>query len=197
MTSLRDAARRTIFLAIFSYILAFNSLNPTLSFSTSVKGEVDVFQLGTEARGEEKIEALVEGKTAIVAENFKTYDRVSYLGREVPIFISYDTMTDAGSRAGLYNGKFLYGHNSSGVFGALTMLSEGSRISVTLGGKTTEYRVAYKVTLDKDVIQRFMNAIVNARMNGVQYDLALMTCAGVNLGGGDATQRLVVLGERV
>ena len=102
-------------------------------------------------------------------------------------------MTDSGNAVGLYNGKFLYGHNSANVFASLPSLGVGTPISVTLNGQTTTYTVAKSITLEKPVVQRYMNGFANARLDGVQYAYAIMTCAGTpGPTPGDASHRTIV-----
>ena len=119
-------------------------------------------------------------------------NHLSYLGHTVPIFTSYDTLTDSGTQIGLYNDKFLYGHNSWNVFGDLPSLAIGDTLTINLNGKAATYRVSYVTTLDKATTQRFMLSIANARFDGVQYSYSLMTCAGTSVGNGDASHRLIL-----
>lgn len=123
-------------------------------------------------------------------------DYVNIGGYNIPIFTSYNTLTDSGNSVGLYNGRFLYGHNTANVFAYLPNLAIGNNITIALNGAVTTYRVAYKVTMTKDDTQRIMGAIANARINGTQYDFALMTCAGTAVGYGDATHRTIVFVTR-
>lgn len=119
-------------------------------------------------------------------------------GQTSPIFISSSTSTNAGKSVGLYNGKFLYGHRHSSVFGKLASLGAGSTFTVTLNGQTSSYRVAGKVTLDKETTQKYMYSLaVLGSYQGVSYDYVLMTCAGESLGNGDATHREIVFANKI
>ena len=122
---------------------------------------------------------------------------ISINGQSSPIFISSNTTINAGKSVGLYNGKFLYGHRGSSVFGKLAGIGAGSTFSVTLNGQTSNYRVVGKVTLDKETTQKNMYALaVLGSYQGVSYDYVLMTCAGESLGNGDATHREIVFANK-
>ena len=103
--------------------------------------------------------------------------------------------------------KFIFGHNSNGIFNHLKNLSNGSIFSVTIQGKTTTYRVSFKeVSCDysnptypcsnypNDPVLNMYDAILPSRRGA---DLALMTCSGTPIGNGDATHRLMVYANRV
>jgi hypothetical protein len=135
--------------------------------------------------------------SASVAAATPAYDYVNIGGGNVPIFISGDTQIDSGYQVALYNGRLLYGHNIAGVFATLPGLGVGSTVTISLGGNTGTYRVANVMTMEKPMVQRYMPALANARMSGVQYDFALMTCAGTMRGGGDASHRTIVFVVRV
>ena len=138
-------------------------------------------------------------------------------GRTIPMTIVRDTRADAGSHVNMYCGsnaacnKFIYGHNSSAVFGNLKNLRVGvDTFTVTLNGATSTYRIVNKVIYDYelggngalrlngDTSINYMNRTAKAKdNNNVQYDLALMTCHGQSLGSGNATQRLVLFANKI
>ena len=138
-------------------------------------------------------------------------------GRTIPMTIVKDTRADAGNHVNMYCGsnaacnKFIYGHNSSAVFGNLKNLRVGvDTFTVTLNGVTSTYRIVNKVIYDYelggngalrlngDISINYMNRTAKARdNNNVQYDLALMTCHGQSLGSGNATQRLVLFANKI
>ena len=138
-------------------------------------------------------------------------------GRTIPMTIVKDTRADAGNHVNMYCGsnaacnKFIYGHNSSAVFGNLKNLRVGvDTFTVTLNGVTSTYRIVNKVIYDYelggngalrlngDISINYMNRTAKARdNNNVQYDLSLMTCHGQSLGNGNATQRLVLFANKI
>ena len=138
-------------------------------------------------------------------------------GRTISMTIVKDTRADAGNHVNMYCGsnaacnKFIYGHNSSAVFGNLKNLRVGvDTFTVTLNGVTSTYRIVNKVIYDYelggngalrlngDTSINYMNRTAKARdNNNVQYDLSLMTCHGQSLGSGNATQRLVLFANKI
>ena len=138
-------------------------------------------------------------------------------GRTISMTIVNDTRADAGNHVNMYCGsnaacnKFIYGHNSSAVFGNLKNLRVGvDTFTVTLNGVTSTYRIVNKVIYDYelggigalrlngDTSINYMNRTAKARdNNNVQYDLSLMTCHGQSLGSGNATQRLVLFANKI
>lgn len=138
-------------------------------------------------------------------------------GRTISMTIVNDTRADAGNHVNMYCGsnaacnKFIYGHNSSAVFGNLKNLRVGvDTFTVTLNGVTSTYRIVNKVIYDYelggigalrlngDTSINYMNRTAKARdNNNVQYDLSLMTCHGQSLGNGNATQRLVLFANKI
>lgn len=96
--------------------------------------------------------------------------------------------------------KLVYGHNSGNLLGNLGSLAVGEVFTVTEGGAAKSYRVADKVTYRKtadgnlDNDSSLMQKIAYSAMG---HSVALMTCAGRPLGGGDATHRLVVYADAI
>lgn len=138
-------------------------------------------------------------------------DNISVLGRVVPLMYSASTATVYDHAASVYGGKFIYGHNSSDVFGVLYSAAAGQVFSVTLGGVTQNYVIADIVVYEKNqsngLLQvnghgNYMNSVAAGIKKEVSeetgqvgmsyYDLSLMTCYGTMLGGGDASHRLVI-----
>lgn len=129
---------------------------------------------------------------------------ITIAGNTVRI-VSVNDIVESGDHANKIM-NLLYGHNSGNVFGGISSLGVGSTFVVRNNGQETAYRVGRKVYYDKDnstkkgALRRpgssknYMNNIARAYDYdaGVSYDLAIMTCAGRSLGGGDATQRLVL-----
>lgn len=95
-------------------------------------------------------------------------------------------------------GKLLYAHNSGNLFGGLGGLNIGEVFYVTEPGGTKAYQVATKVLYNKTADGYLNNdpyLMGNIVYTAMGHDLALMTCAGVSYGNGDASQRLVVFAK--
>ena len=100
-------------------------------------------------------------------------------------------------------GDLIYGHNSWDLMGSLEQRYVGEVFTITEGGVTRSYRVAavvkYAKTSDEvydylDGDKYLMGDIVYGAMG---YSVALMTCTGEMIGGGDATHRLVVYADAI
>ena len=149
----------------------------------------------------EPVKAPVAGYTYVPPAN-----NIQYAGRVIQIVDVGDTSVDAGGHVNKYGGKFLYGHNSASVFGALPGLGVGSVFSVTYGGVTTNYQIANTVIFEKNAdngllqingFGDYMYSVASATYDGVYYDMALMTCYGTSYGNGDASHRWVVFANAV
>ena len=147
------------------------------------------------------VKAPTAGATPAVPAN-----NVQVAGRTVQIVDVGNTTVDAGNHVNKYGARFLYGHNLAGVFGGLAELGVGSTFSVTYGGATTEYQVSNVVIFEKnaengllqiDGFGDYMYSVAAAVYNGVQYDMALMTCYGTSYGNGDASHRLVIFANAI
>lgn len=98
-------------------------------------------------------------------------------------------------------GKFIYAHNSSGLFGNLNYLEYGEIFTITEGGVTQSYQVMDKVVYEKSLESGLLNGsksltkAVEYEANG--YDVSIMTCYGTIYGNGDASHRLVVFANAV
>lgn len=90
--------------------------------------------------------------------------------------------TIVGSFSRAKNKTLLIGHSSS-VFKNLNQLSVGDKIIYDLDG----YEIIEKKIIPKDKIK--MDELLKAEKIGT---LVLMTCAGEDLGDGDATERLII-----
>ena len=97
-------------------------------------------------------------------------------------------------------GMLVYGHNSGNLLGSLANRYEGEVFTITEGGVATNYRVAAKVLYNKTADgylegdPYLMGDIVYTAMG---HSIALMTCAGISYGNGDASQRLVIYADRI
>lgn len=126
-------------------------------------------------------------------------NNVSIAGRVIGVVNVGSTAIDAGNHVNKYGERFLYGHNTAAVFGGVLGMGAGSTFTMTYGGVTTTYQVARAVMFEKngEILQLngagdFMNATARAVHLGVQYDMAVMTCAGTSYGNGDASHRYVL-----
>lgn len=133
-------------------------------------------------------------------------NNIAVAGRTLEIMDVADTTVDAGNHVNKYGARFLYGHNTANVFGGLTSLGVGSTFSVTYGGITTTYQVAKVVIFEKNAgtgqlqlngTGNYMRSVANAKSDGVQYGLSLMTCYGTSYGNGDASHRWVIFANAI
>lgn len=169
----------------------------TLTPATQAKNQAQKATLATKSTSVKKSSTPV-AKQNTTALTQATFDNISIGGRTIRIKSVSDTTVDAGRMVAKYGNKFLYGHNSSTVFGHLHTLSVGSTFTVTLGGQTTTYRIAKAVTLEKHTqVAPIMYPIAQAKYSGQTYDLSIMTCAGVSYGNGDASHRLIIFANRL
>ena len=162
-------------------------------FATNEGKEVTVEQIEAAQAVATKATA-VKSNTQTASKTTPSGSYISILGKNLNIFQTGSTEVDAGSRVARYGSKFLFGHNSGNVFAGLSGVSS---FSVTINGATTNYRVSKVATMTKEEASRRMNAMAQGGYNGKYYDLAIMTCAGTNLGGGDATHRTVLFANAV
>lgn len=133
-------------------------------------------------------------------------NNIAVAGRVLEIVDVADTTVDSSNHVNKYGPRFLYGHNTAGVFGELTSLGVGSVFSVTYGGVTTNYSVAKIVIFEKNTANgrlqlngsgNYMRQVANAKSDGVQYDMSLMTCYGTSYGNGDASHRWVIFANAI
>jgi sortase (surface protein transpeptidase) len=127
---------------------------------------------------------------------------ISIAGRVIPIVDVADTAVDAGDHVNKYGAKFLYGHNTSAVFGNLTSVGVGNVFTVAYGGTSRNYQVQEVQIFEKTSPKQLSASGRDYRMsyiaNGMgRYDIVLMTCYGTMLGGGDATHRYVVFANAI
>lgn len=139
-------------------------------------------------------------------------DSIQIAGKNLNIVTVDDTAKDSGNhvnryKKGSYDGRFLYGHNSAAVFGGLENLKIGSTFTVRLDGEQNIYKITKIVIFNKNVAKgtieltgdstNYMGQVAKAKFKGTQYDLSIMTCHGQSLGGGDATERLVIFANKI
>ena len=133
-------------------------------------------------------------------------NNIKIAGRILPIIDVSDTAIDSGDHVNKYGGQFYYGHNNGMVFGGLASLGIGSGFSITYNGVTTNYQVANITTFEKNPSTGqlqlngagdLMYPVAQAQNNGIQYSIAIMTCAGNLYGNGDASHRLVIFANAV
>ena len=198
-----------LFLASFMSI----TLNPeVLTASDSIKiGDLDQSKL---------VETIIPeipevAEEPVVIERIIPVVRTAYIQPETRIPDNYiriggktievvgvsTTGAEAGNHVN-YIGKLLYGHNSAAVFGHLENLGIGETFTVVYEGATTNYVITGSDLFEKNLETGRLqlggsgNYMTSIKNNARGHDLALMTCAGTMLGGGDATHRLVVYADR-
>ena len=95
-------------------------------------------------------------------------------------------------------GSLIYGHNSWDLMGSLANRYTGEVFTITEGGVARNYRVAAIVMYEKTA-DGYLNGdpfLMGDLVYGAMgHSVAMMTCAGQMLGGGDATHRLVVFAD--
>ena len=136
-------------------------------------------------------------------------DSISIAGRTINIVDVNSTTVASGDHVNFYRNKFLYGHNSSAIFGGLKNLSIGATFTITHDGVTSTYRIVNRVVyqyeetgngalrLNGDGRNYFLNTVRAKDNNDVQYAVSLMTCHGVSYGGDNATERLVLFANKI
>ena len=98
-------------------------------------------------------------------------------------------------------GKFIYAHNTSGLFANLPYLKYGEIFTITEGGLTQSYQVMDIGIYEKSQANGLLNGsravtkAVEFEANG--YDVSMMTCYGTMFGNGDASHRLVVFANAI
>lgn len=144
---------------------------------------------------------VVQNPMYVAPKNF-----IQIAGRNLEIVDVPDTTVNAGDHVNKYGDRFLYGHNTANVFGGIVNLGIGDTFSVVYNGATINYRVAKTVIyekntsnglLQKDGAGSYMRLVADAKSDGVQYGLSLMTCYGVSYGNGDASHRFVIFADAI
>lgn len=136
------------------------------------------------------------GVSAVKVAEAVNYDRIEIGGNTLPIKYVNDTMIDAGNYAAQVLPNYIYAHNYSYGFGVLAYLGEGSMFTVTRGGVSETYVIRVKMDVMKARAETLRLNLQTSRYGGVQYDMTLITCSGVSLGGGDATGRIIIFASR-
>lgn len=131
---------------------------------------------------------------------------ISVLGRNIAVYGVGSTTVDAGDHVNRYGDRFYYGHNSGAVFGGLPGVGVGSTFTITTDGVSRTYRVARTVVYEKNPSSgrlqlngegNYMRSVANAKYDGAQYDVSLMTCYGTSYGNGDASHRFVIFANAI
>ncbi len=144
--------------------------------------------------------------TPVLAVQTIPVNNIAIAGRTLEIINVESTAIDSGNHVNKYGNRFLYGHNTGAVFGGLSSLGVGSIFTVTEDSVKITYRVQRVVIFEKNVESgrlqingegNYMRPVANATMDGVQYDLSIMTCYGTSYGNGDASHRLVLFADAV
>lgn len=173
--------------ATWTVAQTFNSSTSSTSSNSSASANSSQTQLFTSSTSQ---------ATSIQPSTSYSVNSITIAGHTLEVFSSDDPKINAGTRVGLY-GKLLYGHNYSSVFGPIVNLPAGSTFSVKLNGTSKNYQIVKTITLEKSEVQNYMTALKNGQYRGKTYSYILMTCAGQNLGDGDATHRTLVFADAV
>ena len=195
-----------------NFILLFISSLITITMSPAILTATDdVTVTGvSDARAVETVIAEPEPEPVVTKAPVAGYapaampaNNVQIAGRTIEMIPVGSLELDAGGHVNKY-GALLYGHNSAAVFGGVLGMGAGSTFTVTYGGVTTTYQVVKAEHFQKngDLLQYegygdFMDAVSRAVFMGVPYDIAVMTCDGTPLGGGDATERYVLFANAI
>jgi sortase (surface protein transpeptidase) len=205
----------------FKFIAALFLILMPSAISTATP---DVFDIETETQTMETVENKIAAPTAVIADGYKVktekksasktnrecdgYAGVLKIGaKTLCVYQTTDLGSDAGTRVAHYTGSFadgifLFGHNSSAVFGNLKNLPVGTVFSY--GG--ANYRInEKKVYCDYSngnlcTTKYASDAVLPPSFPAPRktgHDLNIMTCAGASLGNGDATHRLLVSADRI
>ena len=144
-----------------------------------------------------------------VSEGYGSASIANYIaisGRNISVVDVGSTAVNAGDHVNKYGPRFYYGHNSGAVFGGLINYGVGSGFSIYYDGVMHNYRVAKVMIFEKNVSNgnlqlngsgSYMRSVSEARSEGVQYNVALMTCYGTSYGNGDASHRLVLFANEI
>jgi len=141
-------------------------------------------------------------------------DAIIISGRTICIFNAPSLATNPGTGVASYQNQFLFGHNTSTVFGSL---GSANSFQIIKNGQTESYKIVKKVTYcDYSNVKQhgpqydcanFAEPRLPTRASGHAtdyyeaknqgYDFILMTCAGQPIGKEDATLRLLAYAIRV
>ena len=180
----------------------------TPDVSTAKEPEID-FDGVAEVTNLKELEKVAAVKIEDIAETAKittSYAGTSTSGNSFNYTVTVHSggIVEHPSYSDIYKtGKLIYAHNSSNLFGNLKSLGIGSTFTVTDSGTTKTYVVSDRVTFEKNngLLQlngagNYMGRVTySAGYGNGNHSLALMTCAGTSLGGGDATHRLVIFAD--
>jgi hypothetical protein len=138
------------------------------------------------------------------------YAKILINGKTICVFTTNDLGVDAGQKVAMYNGNFLFGHNSAAVFADL---GRADTFQIVKGAETKTYKImSSQVYCDYSNAYQYpdnpeykcanynqpvlsMSAVLNPAKKGA--DFSLMTCAGQGVGNGDATHRLVAYAVQI
>lgn len=219
--------KRLFLLLIFSLIGVV--ANPTILIANKIESlntpEFNAVETIIEEKTPEILPVVKQEPVANLASSKTEYvapapvvpsNNIAIAGRYVPLIQTGNTETVFDSAASRFGEKFIYGHNSNAVFGALYGAYPGQGFSVTMNGVTRNYIVSEIVVYEKNqsngLLQinghgNYMNSVAAGIKKNIDeatgqvdlkyYNLAIMTCYGTMLGGGDATHRLVLFAYEI
>ena len=190
-----------VFFALVNFANSLNFSNPTSTFSDAAPS------MASSAKTQ-KVSSTTLPDIELPNNIYTPNRYLSIANKKIPIYHAYNgTKDDAGNRIAQYNNTFYYGHNSANVLGILPSLSIGTTFSVVEKDRVKTYKIAAgetfqktgssTLTLGANSDRDYSNTIYAASYRGKQYDIAIMTCAGEPLGGGDATARYVAFAYEI
>lgn len=211
-----------VLLSIAGVGLLIDNINPTtpVSGATTSSEIVEIEEIPTLSKIEEvKTDPIQEitttAKTTTVAASRVASSSTTSSGPNYRV-TAYPSSVQSHNLTGsdIYKtNKLIYGHNSPTLLGNIRSLSIGATFSITENGVTNSYQVANSVIFQKTGERTlglctsgydscnggtyYINTLQNATFRGKSYDVALFTCDGTNLGGGDATHRRVVFANKI
>lgn len=189
-----------IFIITAASIASFKGRSASISDAPilEISGASPIPTLNVEQKS---IEAIVDTPKLAVVTKSNACDRIIINGKHICLFTTNDLGVDAGNKVALYGGNFYFGHNTSAVFATLPSVDS---FQIVRGGKVTNYVVVRKnVFCDysnraypcsnypNDPVLNMAEVLKPSKTIGNPTAISLMTCAGMGIGGGDATHRFV------
>lgn len=178
-----------------------NNLTETIIPETTTRTEFETVAPGVTTKYERTTFATNTTEALAPVVNAPS-DYIKIAGQTINIVTVDNTTVDAGNHVNTV-GKLFYGHNLPNVFGGLKNLSTGDTFAITFNGVTTKYRINKIMIFEKNLetgrlqIDGKGNYMTSIKNTALGHDVALMTCAGESLTGGDATHRLVILADKI
>lgn len=211
-----------VLLSIMGIGILIDNINSTtpISGATTSSEIVEIEEIPTLSKIEEiKTESIQEisttAKTTVVSTSRVVSSSTTSSGPNYRI-TAYPSTVQSHNLTGsdIYKtNKLIYGHNSPTLLGSIINLGIGATFTITENGVTNTYQVANSVIFQKTGERTlglctsgyddcnggtyYISNLENASFRGKNYNVALFTCDGTNLSGGDATHRRVVFAYKI